>query len=60
MGRLHPHGDGAIYDALVRMAQPWSMRLPMVDGHGNFGRPATTRRRPCATPSAGWRPQRWR
>ena len=37
MGRLHPHGDGAIYDALVRMAQPWSMRLPMVDGHGNFG-----------------------
>ncbi|MDQ6641658.1 MAG: DNA topoisomerase IV subunit A, partial [Actinomycetota bacterium] len=37
MGRLHPHGDTAIYDALVRMAQPWSMRLPMVDGHGNFG-----------------------
>src|SRR6476619_1731618 len=33
MGRLHPHGDGAIYDALVRLAQPWSMRLPMVDGH---------------------------
>ncbi len=39
MGRLHPHGDGAIYDALVRMAQPWSMRLPFVDGHGNFGSP---------------------
>jgi DNA gyrase subunit A len=39
MGRLHPHGDGAIYDALVRMAQPWAMRLPMVDGHGNFGSP---------------------
>jgi DNA gyrase subunit A len=37
MGRLHPHGDGAIYDALVRMAQPFSLRLPMVDGHGNFG-----------------------
>ncbi|MDX6371258.1 MAG: gyrase subunit, partial [Nocardioidaceae bacterium] len=37
MGRLHPHGDGAIYDALVRMAQPWSLRVPMVDGHGNFG-----------------------
>jgi DNA gyrase subunit A len=37
MGVLHPHGDGAIYDALVRMAQPWSMRLPVVDGHGNFG-----------------------
>nr|MDQ6935281.1 DNA topoisomerase 4 subunit A [Actinomycetota bacterium] len=39
MGRYHPHGDGAIYDALVRMAQPWSMRLPTVDGHGNFGSP---------------------
>ena len=39
MGRLHPHGDGAIYDALVRMVQPWSMRLPLVDGHGNFGSP---------------------
>src|SRR6478609_5946536 len=39
MGRLHPHGAGAIYDAMVRMAQPWSMRLPFVDGHGNFGSP---------------------
>src|ERR1700729_2923684 len=39
MGRLHPHGDSAIYDALVRMAQPWAMRLPLVDGHGNFGSP---------------------
>ncbi len=39
MGRLHPHGDTAIYDALVRTAQSWSMRLPMVDGHGNFGSP---------------------
>lgn len=37
MGRLHPHGDGAIYDALVRMVQPWSLRLPLIDGHGNFG-----------------------
>jgi DNA gyrase subunit A len=37
MGRLHPHGDSAIYDALTRMAQPWAMRLPLVDGHGNFG-----------------------
>ncbi len=37
MGRLHPHGDSAIYDALVRLAQPFSMRLPLVDGHGNFG-----------------------
>ena len=37
MGRLHPHGDSAIYDALARLAQPWTMRLPLVDGHGNFG-----------------------
>lgn len=37
MGKLHPHGDQAIYDALVRLAQPFSMRLPLVDGHGNFG-----------------------
>jgi DNA gyrase subunit A len=37
MGQYHPHGDTAIYDALVRMAQPWSMRLPLIDGHGNFG-----------------------
>ena len=37
MGKLHPHGDTAIYDAMVRMAQPFTMRLPMVDGHGNFG-----------------------
>ncbi len=37
MGKLHPHGDSAIYDALVRMAQPFSLRVPLVDGHGNFG-----------------------
>lgn len=37
MGRLHPHGDTAIYDALVRLAQPFTMRVPLVDGHGNFG-----------------------
>ncbi len=39
MGRFHPHGDGAIYDALVRMSQSFAMRLPTVDGHGNFGSP---------------------
>ena len=39
MGRLHPHGDSAIYDALVRMAQPWSMRMPLIDSQGNFGSP---------------------
>ncbi|MCL2353199.1 MAG: DNA gyrase subunit A [Defluviitaleaceae bacterium] len=37
MGKYHPHGDGAIYDALVRMAQDFSLRYPLVDGHGNFG-----------------------
>ena len=37
MGKLHPHGDGAIYDALVRMAQDFTLRVPLVDGHGNFG-----------------------
>ena len=37
MGKYHPHGDGAIYDALVRMAQPFSMSLPLLDGQGNFG-----------------------
>jgi DNA gyrase subunit A len=37
MGQYHPHGDQAIYDALVRLAQPWSMRMPLVDGQGNFG-----------------------
>lgn len=37
MGKLHPHGDSAIYDALVRMAQPFSLRLPLIDGQGNFG-----------------------
>ncbi len=37
MGKYHPHGDQAIYDALARMVQPWSMRVPLVDGQGNFG-----------------------
>lgn len=37
MGKLHPHGDSAIYEAMVRLAQPFAMRLPLVDGHGNFG-----------------------
>jgi len=37
MGKLHPHGDAAIYDAMVRLGQPWAMRLPLVEGHGNFG-----------------------
>ena len=39
MGQYHPHGDGAIYDTLVRLAQPWSLRYPLVHGQGNFGSP---------------------
>src|SRR3546814_2384636 len=39
MGKYHPHGDGGIYDALVRMAQDFSLRHPLIDGHGNFGSP---------------------
>ncbi len=39
MGNYHPHGDSSIYDTLVRLAQPWSMRVPLVDGQGNFGSP---------------------
>ena len=37
LGHYHPHGDASVYDALVRMAQPFSLRYPLVDGHGNFG-----------------------
>lgn len=58
MGKLHPHGDASIYDALVRMAQPFSMRVPLVDGHGNFGSlgnddpPAAMRYTECRTTPA--------
>ena len=55
MARYHPHGDGAIYDALVRMAQPFSLRHPLIDFHGNYGSP-TSARPPRVTPSAGWHP----
>ena len=51
MGALHPHGDSAIYEALVRLAQPFSLRLPLIDGHGNFGSlddgPAASRYTEC-------------
>ena len=61
MGNFHPHGDIAIYDALARMAQDFSLRHPLIDGHGNFGGTGPTRaRRPCATPSAGWPRWPWR
>src|SRR4028119_2351021 len=39
MGKYHPHGDGAIYDAMVRLAQPFAMRVPLIDGHGNWWSP---------------------
>src|SRR5512145_2534147 len=39
MGNYHPHGDNSIYDTLVRMAQPWSLRYPLIDGNGNCGSP---------------------
>jgi len=37
LGKYHPHGDASVYDAMVRLAQPWSMRYPLVDGQGNYG-----------------------
>ena len=62
MGKLHPHGDAAIYDALVRMAQSFSLRMPLVDGHGNFGSlddgPAAYRYTECRMdpPPCRWSP----
>jgi hypothetical protein len=50
MGNYHPHGDSAIYDAMVRMAQDFSMRYPLVDGQGNFGSMDGDSRRLCAIP----------
>ena len=55
MGKYHPHGDSAIYDALVRMAQPFSMSLPLLDGQGNFGSmDGDSAPPPCATPKCAW------
>lgn len=57
LGELHPHGDAAAYEALVRLAQDWSMRLPLIDGHGNFGNlddgPAAARYTECRLSWAG-------
>ena len=50
MGKWHPHGDSAVYDAMVRMAQSWTMRAPLVDGQGNFGSVDDDLRPPCAIP----------
>jgi DNA gyrase subunit A len=52
MGKYHPHGDSAIYDAMVRLAQPFAMRVPLIDGHGNWGSPDDSAA-PRATRSAG-------
>ncbi len=52
LGKYHPHGDAALYDALVRMAQPFSLRYPLVDGQGTSARWMATRPQPIATPSA--------
>ncbi len=53
IGKYHPHGDQSVYDALVRMAQEFSMRVELVDGQGISARWMAIRRRPCATPKCG-------
>ncbi len=58
MGNYHPHGDSSIYDTLVRMAQPWSLRYPLVDGQGNFGSPGNDP--PAAMRYTEARSRRWR
>lgn len=54
IGKYHPHGDAAVYDTIVRMAQDFSLRYPLVDGQGNFGSVDGILRRPCATPKSVW------
>ena len=53
MGNYHPHGDSSIYDALARMTQPWSLRVPLIDGQGTSGRWTPTRQPRCVTPRPG-------
>ena len=60
MGKYHPHGDTAIYDALVRMAQPFSMRLPLIDGQGNFGSVDGDPPAASVTPKSGSPARPWR
>ncbi len=60
MGNYHPHGDSSIYDALVRLAQPWSMRYPLVDGQGNFGSPGNDGAAAMRYTECGSRRSRWR
>jgi DNA gyrase subunit A len=54
IGKYHPHGDSAVYDTIVRMAQPFSLRYLLVDGQGNFGSSTVMHRRPCVTPKCAW------
>src|SRR6056297_968178 len=54
IGKYHPHGDTAVYDTMVRMAQPFSMRYMLVDGQGNFGSVDGDSRRQCVTPKYAW------
>ncbi len=60
MGNYHPHGDSSIYDTLVRLAQPWSMRAPLVDGQGNFGSPGNDRAAAMRYTESRLTPWRWR
>jgi len=55
IGKYHPHGDSAVYDTMVRMAQDWVMRAPLVDGHGNFGSVDGDSAARCGTRSRVWR-----
>ncbi len=59
IGKYHPHGDFAVYDTMVRLAQWFSMRTPLIDGHGNFGNIDGDRAAPCATPRAAWPSPPW-
>ncbi len=53
LGKYHPHGDSAVYDAMVRMAQPFSMRMPLSTDRATSGASMATRQRPCAIPRPG-------
>ena len=55
IGKYHPHGDMPVYDTIVRLAQDFSMRYPLIDGQGNFGSSTATQQRRCVTPRYAWR-----
>ena len=59
IGKYHPHGDFAVYEAMVRLAQWFSMRTPLIDGHGNFGNIDGDGAAPCVTPRAAWQSPPW-